>query len=232
MTITVLDRELYDIPLAAGVLRMPPSTLSWWLEGGMRHGRFYDPVIRPEPTGSKAVTWGELVEAGYLLGYRRDLLVSLASLRRFVADVREALNVPYPLAHEQPWVGEGRRLLVSAQRASELPEELWAMWVAESGQILLTPPGESFLRRVEFDDDRAVRLRPEGKDSPVVIDPQIRFGMASVHGIPTEALADQVRGGDPIEMVAEDFELPLDDVIAALNYEKVSTGPGTTSAAA
>ena len=106
------------------------------------------------------------------------------------------------------------------------------MWVAGSGQILLTPPGESFLQRVEFDDDQAVRLRPEGKDSPIVIDPQVRFGMASVHGIPTEALADQVRAGDPIEMVAEDFELPLDDVIAALNYEKVSAPPGTTSEAA
>lgn len=128
MSITVLDRELYDVPLAAGVLRMPPSTLNWWLEGGQRQGRFYDPVIRPEPTHSKAVTWGELVEARYLLGYRRDLLVSLASLRRFIADVREALNVPYPLAHERPWVGEGRQLLVSVERASELPEELWAMW--------------------------------------------------------------------------------------------------------
>jgi len=232
MSITVLDRELYDVPLAAGVLRMSPSTLHWWLEGGKRHGRFYDPVIRPEPTGNKAVTWGELVEARYLLGYRRDLLVSLASLRRFIADVREALNVPYPLAHERPWVGEGRRLLVSAQRSSELPEELWAMWVAESGQILLTPPGESFLERVEFDDDQAVRIRPVGKESSIVIDPQVRFGMASVHGIPTEALAGQVRAGDPIEMVAEDFELPLDHVIAALNYEKVSTAPGRTSEAA
>ncbi len=56
--------------------------------------------------------------------------------------------------------------------------------------------------------------------------------MASVHGSPTEALADKVRTRDPIEMVAEDFELPLDDVIAALSYGKVATARGTTSEAA
>ncbi len=223
MSITVLDRELYDVPLAAEVLRMPASTLQWWLEGGRRAGGSYQPVIRPEPTGSATVTWGELVEARYLLGYRRELRVKLSALRGFITEVRDRLGVPYPLAHQRPWVGEGRRLMVAAQKSSDLPVELWTMWVADTGQILLTAPAESFLERVDFDGDEAVRLRPAGAGSPVVIDPQIRFGAASVHGIPTEALADQVRAGDPIEMVAADFDLPLDDVIAALDYEKVST---------
>jgi uncharacterized protein (DUF433 family) len=48
-------------------------------------------------------------------------------------------------------------------------------------------------------------------------------GRRACGGFPTEALADQVRAGDPIEMVADDFGLSLDDLIAALNYEKVST---------
>ena len=230
MTISVLNRELYDVHLAAEVLHMAPSTLQWWLEGGKRGRRLYEPVIRPEPTGSKAVTWGELVEARYLLGYRRELGVKLGSLRTLIGDVRKALDVPYPLAHSRPWVGEGRRLLVTAQRSSHLPEELWAMWVAESGQILLTAPAESFLQRVEFDDGEAARIRPGGTGSPIVIDPQVRFGSASVRGISTEALADQVRAGDPIEMVAVDFDLALDDVIAALSYEGVSRSTSSEAA--
>jgi uncharacterized protein (DUF433 family) len=225
VSITVLDRELYDVPLAAEVLRMPSSTLQWWLDGGKRNGRLYESVIRPEPTGNKIVTWGELVEARYLLAYRRDLGVKLASLRKFIADVRQELGVPYPLAHERPWVGEGRQLMFSAQRSSELPEDLWAMWGTESGQILLTAPAESFLERIEFEDGEAVRIHPAGPASPIIIDPKIRYGAASVHGIPTEALAEQVRAGDPIEMVAEDFDLSLDDLIAALDYEKVSITP-------
>jgi uncharacterized protein (DUF433 family) len=230
MSISVLDRELYDVPLAAEVLHMPASTLQWWLEGGQRRGKRYDPVIRPAPTGNKAVTWGELVEARYLLGYRRDLRVKLSELRQWMNLTRQQLGVPYPLAHQQPWVGPGRQILATAQITANLPEELWAMWVARSGQILLTAPAESFLEQVDFGDDQVVRLHPAGRRSPVVIDPLVRFGAATVHGIPTQAIAEQVEAGDPIEMVADDFGLALTDVIAVLNYEVV--GPDMTAVAA
>ncbi|HWG73391.1 MAG TPA: DUF433 domain-containing protein [Acidimicrobiales bacterium] len=198
---------------------MPASTLRWWLEGGVRHGRSYPPVIRPEPTGSKIVTWGELVEARYLLGYRRDPSVQLFELRRWINTVRAELGVPYPLADRRPWVGEGRHIMESAQRSSELPADLWAMWTAEGGQILLTSPAESFLDRVEFEGDEVARLRPAGPDSPIVIDPLVRFGAATIAGIPTVAIAEQVQAGDPVEMVAEDFGLPLEEVVEVLTYE-------------
>src|SRR5690606_39664564 len=61
--VAVLDREMFTIGEAARLLRMPPSTLRWWLEGGTRRGKLYPPVIRREPTGSTTVTWGEFVEA-------------------------------------------------------------------------------------------------------------------------------------------------------------------------
>ncbi len=34
----VLDRELYTEAEAARLLRLAPSTLHWWLEGGERRG--------------------------------------------------------------------------------------------------------------------------------------------------------------------------------------------------
>ena len=225
MAITVLDRELYDISLAAHVLKMPPSTLQWWLEGGPRHGKNHPPVIREKATGSKIVTWGELVEARYLLAYRRDLRVSLKELRTWMDLVRERVGVRYPLAHQSPWVGEGQKLLTDAQMSAGLPEELWAMWQASSGQILLLPPAEAFLERVTFKDDEAVRIHPVGKSSPIVIDPQVRFGVATVKGIPTEAITEQVDAGDPIEMVADDFGLDLAEVAAVLDYELNSPSP-------
>lgn len=216
---SVLDRELYDINLAASVLRMAPSTLWWWLEGGERNGKLYAPVIREEPTNSRTVTWGELVEARYLHGYRRDLGVRLSELRAWITETRQRLGVPYPLAHQRPWVGEGRRILIDAQNSSGLPEELWAMWQASNGQILLTPPAESFLERVAFAHDEAIRIHPAGPESPIVIDPQIRFGMPAVRGIPIGAVVEQIEAGDPIEMVASDFNLDLAEVAAAFSYE-------------
>ena len=105
---------------------------------------------------------------------------------------------------------------------ADLPPELWACVEPHTGVMLLTHPAESFLERVEFDDDQegfVVRLWPAGRESPVVIDPEVRFGTPSVRGIPTEVLAEQVVAGDSIESVSADFNLDLTDVIAALSYE-------------
>ena len=97
------------------------------------------------------------------------------------------------------------------------------MWVTSSGQILLTAPAESFLERIDFDQDEAVRIHPAGRESPIVIDPEVRFGIATVRGIPTEAIADQVEAGDPVESVAQDFGLDLGEVAAVLTYELLPT---------
>jgi len=63
VSVTVLEREMYTEGAAARLLRMSSSTLHWWLEGRLPR---YRPVIRPEPTGSRTVTWAEFAE-------RRDL---------------------------------------------------------------------------------------------------------------------------------------------------------------
>jgi uncharacterized protein (DUF433 family) len=222
---TLLDRELYDDTLAAELLNIPLRTLSWWLDGGERRGRMYEPVLRAAATGSRAVTWGEFVEARYLREYRRTLGVDLSQLRAFISYLRQEMGTAYPLAHARPWVGPGRHLLWTAQQEAHLPSRLWACFEPHSGLQLLTHPAESYLERVEFDEDESgivVRLHPGGRVSPVMIDPEVRFGTPIVRGIPTGAIAEQVRAGDSIESVASDFALPLEDVIAALGYENLA----------
>jgi uncharacterized protein (DUF433 family) len=222
---TILDRELYDEALAAEVLGVPRPTLHYWLEGGVRRGRTYAPVLRPAATGSHTVTWGEFVEARYLREYRRSLGASMQSLRAFIEHLRDELGVPYPLAHARPWVGPARHLFISAQEKAGLPPDLWACVEPQTGVMLLLPPAESFFERVEFDTEEngvAVRLRPSASDSQVMIDPEVRFGSPTVRGIPTETIAEQVGAGDSIESVAQDFGLDLATVIDALRFEKVN----------
>lgn len=221
---TVLDRELYEESLAARLLGIAVSTLHWWLEGRDQ----YLPVLRSQPTGSRVVTWGEFVEARYLREYRRTHGVPLSKLRNFITFLRTELDVPYPLAHARPWVGPDRRLFIDAQDEAELDPDWWACVEPQTGVMLLTYPAESFLERVEFDDTGVVaRLHPAGRESPVVIDPEVRFGSPAVRGVPTENIAEQVTAGDSVESVAADFDLPLSVAIAALNYED----PGSDQAA-
>lgn len=222
---SVLQRELYTLNQASRLLDLSPTTLLWWLEGGERRGRPYQPVIRPVSTGSKMLTWGEFVEAGYLRQYRRIHNVPLPHVRQFIDVLRDKLEVPYPLAHFVPYIGAGRKLVLEAQQIAELPVDLWLVVPATGEEIMATAPTEQFLSRVDFseaatDIGRVVeRIFPDGKTSPVVFDPDYSFGEPTVEGIRTEALAELVLAGEPVEDVAAEYGLSIPLVKAAVSYE-------------
>lgn len=216
MGIEVLDRELYTIAEASRLLRVPASTLRWWLEGRDQ----YPPVIRPEPTGSGAVTWGEFVEAGFLHEYRKSR--SLQRLRPVIDKLRDGFGVPYPLAHFKPFVGPGLRLTLQAQQSASLPDDLLIVYEIMTGQLVLAYQAQEFVQRVDFapsGDQWAERIHPAGRESPVVIDPGFSFGAPTIRGIKTGAIAELVEAGEPPEAVADDFSLELTEVKAAVSYE-------------
>ena len=216
VSVTILEREMYSEAAAARLLRVAPSTLHWWLEG--RPPR-YRPVIRPEPTNSRVVTWAEFVEPGLLRSYRRDLEVPLRELREFIDRLRDEFQVPYPLADQRPYVGPGRQLLIDLQNRSQLDPEFCLVAIA-NGQTVLTAPGEEFFERVDWSGNDPMSWRPhEDSASPVRVNPLVRFGMPTVGGISTEAIAGELDGGASVEEVAEDFGLDVDAVRWAHSYE-------------
>jgi uncharacterized protein (DUF433 family) len=217
-SVVLLDRRVMTAQEAARQLAIPATTLIRWLEGEHRTGT--PPVLREEATGEPYVTWGEVVEARYLRAYRARN-VPMQRLRPFIATMRQKFGVPYPLAHFKPFTS-GRRLLLEVQEQLDLPETLRMIYEVNTGQLILDPRVVGFLERVDFSDigeREALRIRPAGKDSPVVIDPLISSGASTVRGIRTEILAEQANAGAPVDEIAEDFRLPLDTVKAALSYE-------------
>lgn len=215
--ISILDREMYSEAEAARLLRVHQQTLNYWLEGKTWRGRTYLPVIRPEPIGRRSITWAEFVEAGLLSQYRQRK-VDLDEVRRFIAVLREKTGEPYPLAHERPWAMSGR-LLLEAQEASELPPEYW-LYAPTDGQLVMPLyAAQEFLDRVTFEHDEAVLWRPAGRESPVVIDPDTRFGRPSVKGVSTSVLKEYSDDGYDYDEIAEEFGLSLREVELAVAYE-------------
>lgn len=228
--IRVLHRPMFAEAEAARLLRVPQSTLHWWLDGATVGGRTYPPVIRTESTGSREVTWGEFVEAGLLRQYRRELDVSLAELRAFIEEMRQRFDDPYPLATRRPFVGEGPRLLQEAQETSNLDGSLRLVTYI-GGQLVWLPPADSFIRRVEWKGEIASAWRPhDDPSSPVRMNPEMRFGRPAVRGVSTAVLWEQVASGADFGEVADLFDLSTADVEWAWAYE-ISARDGARDAA-
>jgi len=214
--VALLEREMYSEAEAARLLRVPQSTLHYWLEGRTQAGTTYLPILRVAATGRRTVTWAEFVEAGLLKQYRRDLKVPMLELRRFISILRDRLGVPYPLATSRPW-SSGDKLVIEAQDEAELPREYW-LYAPVGDQGLLLPPGDSFLRSVELEDGIAKRWKPDPA-SPVLLDPDQRFGHPSVRGISTTVLWEYAQDGYTDAEIAADFGLAQSDVSWAVAYE-------------
>lgn len=225
--VAVLERPQYSVAEAAHLLRLRPDKVRRWLEGYNRAGKFYEPVIRPESTGSDAVTWGEFIELGYLREFR-GARVSLQTLRPFIMMLREEFGVPYPLAHEDTFLGGRRDVVLRIQRSAALDESLFMVIARRGrGQLVipsteppLSEPVHHFLRRVEFDGHVARRWLPFGEQSCVVVDPEQTFGIPTIRGIRTEILADAFDAGESIEDLAGGYGLEKEEVEEAIRYER------------
>jgi uncharacterized protein (DUF433 family) len=216
--VTVLEREMLAEAEAARLLRLPQSTLHYWLEGGRHRGRTYRPVLRVEARGERSVTWAKSVEAALLREYRRTLNVPMGELRAFIDLFRQDYGVSYPLADRRPYV-MGKELVLRAQDAAGLDPEFCLVAVVR-GQLILTPPSQSFVERVTWDGDVAAGWRPhDDPKSPVLMTPDVRFGKPAVSGISTEVIWEHDQAGEDVEEIAEAFGLTVVEVRWALAYE-------------
>jgi uncharacterized protein (DUF433 family) len=219
-TESYLDRPLYNLTEAARLLRVAPSTLRFWLGGARRGEHAYQPVLRPEPTGSSTLTWGEFVEAGYLREYRTE--VPLVRLRPLIEALRAELGVRYPLATARPMTS-GKELVWNLQSKLDLPEELWV--VVGGDQLVLSSPAHEFFERVEFDESslEALRYTVMAAETPVIVDPRVAFGVPTIRRARAEAIAELVLAGEPVDAVVqiyEGFGITETDVETALRFDR------------
>src|SRR5659263_254115 len=119
MAVSLLDRAIYSYSDVDRLVGLHSGTARRWLEGYIRAGRFYDPVLRSEPTGADFVTWGEMVEAR-LLSEFRNRKVPVQRLRPAIVRLREEFG-SYPLAHAHHFLDvEGRELVRRVQDQVDL----------------------------------------------------------------------------------------------------------------
>lgn len=219
-TVSILERPVYGVAEAAGVLGLRPERARAWLDGYERRGANYPPVIREQATGSEILTWGEFVELGYLREYRQKG-VPLQRLRPVIDELRQEFQTPYPLATAKPYV-YGKELVLKLQEENDIPQSI-AIVISSGQTIALADEAKRFLKKVEFDPPEqgdVRRIRPAGLASPVVIDPLVRFGKPSVYGVATERLWELFDAGESFEEIADGYEMTPELVRAAVAFEE------------
>jgi uncharacterized protein (DUF433 family) len=224
MSVTYLERPIYGFSQVDDLLGLKSGTARRWIDGYERRGREYAPIVRERRLGDDIVTWGEFVETRVLAAYR-DAGVPMVRMRPVVEGLRQRFQVRYPLATIRPYVDEDLRLVYEVQEEAHLEDSMRLVVEAGSGQYVLAPDVRRFRRIAVFEDvadeGRIVtRLHPLGEKRQVAIDPGRRFGSPVVRSTPTDVLAELVRAGEPVEWVAEQYALTLDEVLDALEYER------------
>jgi uncharacterized protein (DUF433 family) len=132
--------------------------------------------------------------------------------------LREKFGVPYPLADRRPFVS-GKEFVLQAQDVTGLDPD-FCLVAPVRQQLRLLPAAQSFVERVDWDDNLVIGWRPHGDPaSPVRINPLRRAGRPAVGGISTEVLWEQIEAGLDFHEVADSFGVAVDDVHWACAYE-------------
>lgn len=220
----LVDRPMYGFTQVDQLLGLRAGTAARWINGYTRQDRDYQPIVRQFRTDADFATWGEFVECRFLAEYR-EAGVPVLHLRPVVARLREQLQTRYPLATASLWTRpEGREIVARIQAEESLPR---ALYVVRTDDALLpldwTPNAQRFQDSVVWSDDEPTKVWADGPEHIVAFDPDRAFGQPAIRGVPTAVLAELVRAGDPVEMVADLYELREDQVRAAFAYEERHT---------
>jgi uncharacterized protein (DUF433 family) len=201
----------YQVKVAASYAGVTSQTVRNWQKpsvGGV--------VLGHREAGS-SLSYMHLQELAIVSAMRR-LGVKLSTIRLARDYLGRELKTPFPFADERV-KSDGQDVLLTLK--DELPEDAAeTLLVANRGGQLAW--AEIVGRRFEqFEYERGLALTWHlTEDRRVVIDPRISFGAPTVNGTPTWVLEGRYAAGETPEEIADDFGLYLEDVQAAVAFER------------
>lgn len=216
---------LYTVIEAARYLDVPESTLRSWAHGYRRHaeGRrdvLGAPVLTSVPRGGRGgpvIPFVGLAEGLVLTAIRRSG-VPLQRIRPALAQLQSELGVQHALASRRLYT-DGAEVLFDYAEHGDDPTAARAareLVVVRNSQRVFNEVVESYLRRVDFDDDgyaRLIRL-PAYEVAELVVDPGRGFGQPvfARGGARLEDALSLFRAGESLEVVAEEYGVPVDQL--------------------
>jgi uncharacterized protein (DUF433 family) len=219
------DQPAYTLAEAARYLKLPTATLRSWVAGRAYPksdgvGRF-QPLIHPQQKQPPILSFWNLIEAHVLRSLRTEHGVSIKAVREAVNYAERTEKIERLLLSKELRTHAGKLFLDKYGQLIDLPA---------SGQLAMRKLFEEHLNRVEWDDWKfPVRLYPflaseVRADRTIAIDPKIAFGRPIVirTGVSTGAITDRIDANEPVQDIAEDYGLTVEEVEQAVLYERAA----------
>lgn len=203
VTTTVISRGIYDPIEVARLVRVHPDTIARWTTGKR-------PIVAP--SFESFFDFEDLVSLLVIAQlWRRH--VPTDEIRKGVEALADELGVERPLAHV-----DAPERLATVGKAFFANFGEWAD-VGKGFQLAFMPMIAPVLRPLEYDSDGMANLwRPLDQ---VTAAPAVQAGTPCVEGtrIPTATIDGLVRVDEDIDDIAFDFDLEVEQIKAALEFE-------------
>ncbi len=195
-------------------LAIPKSTVYSWLSKEA-DGRPLVHRVQPERLGRASVPFVALVEAYVLRALRTELRFSTARISEAVAALRTEFDTEYALASKRI-ASDGIDLFL------EFSDGEYAR--VHDRQIPVKEFITGYLRYIDWGDTgyaERLRLPRFPKSAPVVIDPRFNWGGPVLERtkVPVSAVIDLFKAGEPINVVAGEYDLAEEEVQAIVRAE-------------
>lgn len=221
----------YTFADAARYVRAPVATVRAWFLGTKTGWGQFQPVLQLDDSRHRMLSFRNLVELHVLNSIRKRHRVTLFRVRIAIEILSAVWDSKHPLA-EQDILTDGYELFA---RVSGLLTNVSDY----ERQTILDEVLRAALQRIErHPAGEARKLFPfptaeveSAEPRTIEINPSIQFGRPCLSGtgIPTEILYQRHRGGDEVEILADDYEMPIDHIRDAIHFEQDLRG--TRSAA-
>lgn len=205
-----LARAIFTLRETAGYLGVPRSTVHAWARPARGAPLI---TVFPRRGAEATVPFIGFAEAYVLSAFRRAG-VPLQRIRPAVEALSGTIGLEHALASERLYT-DGAEVLYDY--ATEREEgELLELVVVRTGQHQFSELVRDYLTRITYGDDGwASRVRlPSYQHVEVIVDPRVAFGLPLVAsgGARTEDLVDRFLAGDSVAEIADDFDVPAEEV--------------------
>jgi uncharacterized protein (DUF433 family) len=220
---------LYTVSEAARYLDVPPTTLTTWTHGYRRRSTAHSrvtgaPILTALPTSGPrrpVIPFIGLAEGLVLTAMRRSG-VPLQRIRPALAQLNSEFGLQHALASRRLYTDGAEVLFDYAESSGDqlVTSAAHELVVVRNGQRVFNEVVRSYLQRLDFGPDGYPMLihLPAYEPADVLVDPARGFGQPifARGGARLEDALQMFRAGEPLDVVADEYGMPRDDLEAAV----------------